>query len=59
MFLFQFKFDLSLPQTKFFIPKSLQPDYDILFNFKLKLFDLTKFIVWNIKGLYSAMGYKD
>ena len=34
------------------IPISLQPDVVNLWYFKLRLFDLTEFIVWNIKGLH-------
>ena len=43
----------SLPQIQFFeIPISLQPDNVNLRYFKLRLFDITACIVWNIKGLW-------
>ena len=35
----------------FLTPISLQPDGVNLWYFKLRLFDLTELIVWNIKGL--------
>ena len=35
----------------FLIPISLQPDYLNLKYFKLRLFNLTEFTVWNISGL--------
>ena len=35
----------------FLIPIYLQPDGVNLWCFKLRLFDLTEFIVWNFKGL--------
>ena len=31
----------------------LQPEDENLWYFKLRLFDLTEFIVWNSKGLYD------
>jgi len=41
-----------LPQTLIFIiPISLQPEGVNLLYFKLSLFDLTEFIVWNILGI--------
>jgi len=35
----------------FLTPISLQPDGVDLWYFKLRLYDLPEFIVWNIKGL--------
>ena len=37
--------------SHFSTPISLQPDDVNLWYFKLRLFDLTELIVWNIKGL--------
>ena len=37
--------------SNFLIPISLQPDAVNRWYFKLRLFDLTEFKVWNIKGL--------
>jgi len=39
----------SLPQTHMFL--SLQPNGVNLWYFKLRLFDRTNFVVWNIQGL--------
>jgi len=39
----------------FLIPKFLLPDW---INLKLKLFDLTKFLFWNIWG-YAVLGWKE
>ena len=35
----------------FFIPIALQPDVANLWFFKLRLFDLEEFTIWNIQGL--------
>ena len=44
----------------FIIHISLQIDEVDLWYFKLRLFDLTELIVWNIKGLQdTTFGYKD
>ena len=46
----------SLPQIQLFvISKSLQPDNVNLRYFKLRIFDLTVFIVWNTKGLWHCV----
>ena len=42
----------------FLIPKSLQPDVVNLWYFKLILFDLIEFIVWNILGLWHWVSQK-
>ena len=42
----------TLPNNSIFLtPLSLQPDDEDLWYFKLTLYDLTAFIVWNNKGL--------
>ena len=41
--------------SNFLIPISVQPDDENLRHFKLRLFDLTEFIVWNIWGLRHWM----
>ena len=38
--------------SEFIIPNSSEPNVVNLWYFKLILFDLTEFIVWNIKGLW-------
>ena len=45
--------------SNFLIPISLQSDGVNLYYFKLRLSDITEFIVWNIYLRYSTMGYKD
>ena len=42
---------INLTNLTFLIPISLQLDEVNLWYFKLRLFDSTEFIVWNIKGL--------
>ena len=45
--------------SNFLIPISLQPNGVHRWYFKLRLFDVTKFIVWNIKGLrHQELSYK-
>ena len=45
---------IDATEELFLIPISFQPD-DVNFRyFKLKLFDLTAFIVWNIKVLWHC-----
>ena len=43
-------------ENKFPNPIFLQPDHQNVWYFKLRLFDLTEFIVWNIKGLRIDIG---
>ena len=46
--------------SNFIIHISFQLDELDLWYFKLRLFDLTELIVWNIKGLQdTTFGYKD
>ena len=44
--------------SKFIIPISLEPNVVNLWYFKLTLFDLTEFIVWNVKGLRYKVAKK-
>ena len=47
-----------LPQTQIFYFLSLQTDGVYLWLLKRRLFDLTEYIVWNIKGLIYRVAKK-
>ena len=45
--------------SNFLIPIYFQPNGVNLWHFKLRLINLTEFIVWNISGLDKMQGYGD